>query len=453
MISCQKYLDIVPKGQVIPTTIEELFKLMRDNNKFLPSTVNGILMTDEIKLYDDEVNRIFFKPERFLNAYLWKDHLYDNPEENDEDWNRYYTQIYVCNIVLDKIDAAPGKDESLRRQTKGEALTQRAYAYLMLVNLYAKHYNAATADQEPGVPLHIKADINALLERASVKAVYKVIEDGLLEAAELLPATSTSNYYPPKAAAWGLLAKAYLYMGNWEQAKLYAGKALEQFSFLYDYNSFDYYPGMPQMMGLMNYPMRSFENKEIIFQKEYVNNSFVVAVYMTDEHRALYDDGDRRLHFNEIDEYVFGPNLHGGTLVVKDNFHREGVCTPELYLIRAEANARLKAVGLAMDDLNTLRATRFAPGKHVPYGNDMSDFEALKLVIKERRVELFQEPWRWFDVKRFNLDTRLATTLTRTLNGVTYTLKPDDHNYVLAIPKKVMGLNPNIKQSPRDKRQ
>lgn len=449
---CNDYLDITPKGKVIPTTVQDFYDLMRDNNKFVPSTINGLLMTDEIKIHDDEVSRIFFRPERMVNAYLWRDYLYDDPQENDEDWNRYYAQIYVCNSVLDKIDDAPGDDETMRRVAKGEALVNRAYAYLMLVNLYAKHYDPATASTDPGVPLHVKADINAQLGRASVQDVYRVIEEDLQLAVALLPTTSSSNYYPVQAAALGLLAKTQLYKGNWEQAGDFAGKALAQHGQLLDYNDFDFYPGMPQWLGLLNYPMRSFQNQEIIFQKEYINNSFIIAVYMTDEHRALYDEGDRRLYFTDVADSPFGPNLHGGSLLAKDNFHREGVCTPELYLIRAEALARQGRADLAVADLNVLRQKRFDTGKWVAYGNGFSADEALSLVLKERRVELFQEPWRWFDLKRLNRDPRFAKTLTRTFDGKTYTLAPGDHNYVLAIPKKVVDLNPAIVQNPRDQR-
>lgn len=449
---CNNYLDITPKGKVIPTSVQDFYDLMRDNNKFVPSTINGLLMTDEIKIYDDEVSRIFFKPERMVNAYLWRDYLYDDPAENDEDWNRYYAQIYVCNSVLDKIDDAPGDDEAKRRAAKGEALVHRAYAYLMLVNLYAKHYHPATAATDLGVPLHVRADINAQLGRASVQDVYRVIEDDLLLAVSLLPTESSTNYYPVQAAAMGLLAKAYLYQGNWEKAEDFADKALLQYSTLLNYNDFDFYPGMPQWLGLLNYPMRSFQNPEIILQKEYINNSFIIAVYMTDEHRALYDEGDRRLYFTDVADSPFGPNMHGGSLLAKDNFHREGVCTPELYLIRAEARARQGQADLAIADLNTLREKRFDTGKWIAYDDGVNADEALRLVLKERRVELFQEPWRWFDLKRLNRDPRFVKTLSRTFNGKTYTLAPDDHNYVLAIPKKVMDLNPNMVQNPRDQR-
>lgn len=149
---------------------------MADYTKFIRSTVNVFFTNDEIKLYEDEVSRIFWGPEPLVNGYRWKDFIYDNPDMNDADWNNFYAQIYISNVVLDKIEEASGTNEDLRKMTKGEALAQRAYAYFMLVNIYGKHYNSATSLTDLGVPLYLDSDINKLKGRATVEEVYNQIE-------------------------------------------------------------------------------------------------------------------------------------------------------------------------------------------------------------------------------------------------------------------------------------
>lgn len=454
LTGCNKYLDITEKGKVIPKTINDYYQLICDYNTMMMSSVNVFYVNDEIKVYKDEIGRLFFGPETFSNGYLWKDYIYANADDNDKDWNSYYVQIYLCNSVLDKIDEATGNDEVLRKTAKGEALAQRAFAYFMLVNLYAKHYNPATYAADMGVPLYLQADINAAKKRASVKEVYEQIEKDLLAAVDLVPVKSTISYHPCQAAVQGLLAKMYLYQGKFEQAKSYADRALQANSFLYDFKAWDFTPGLPKFLGLAGFPNRGMDNKEIIWDKQNgLQFVYMIGVYMSTQHKALYDNGDRRLYFTDVETGPFGNNTHGGSLFNKDRFYKSGVTTPELFLIRAESNARLSKPDLAIDDLNALRIKRFDQDKYQPYAKNKTALEALKLVLKERRLELFQDGWRWFDLKRLNLDPQFAQTVSRDWGGITYTLKPDDQNYVLAIPKKVIALNPLMVQNPRDNRQ
>ncbi len=449
--SCDDFIDITPKGKVIPTTIQHFKEMMDNPGEFSISIGNMYDFTDEIRIYDDEINRIFFRPFAVENGYLFKDSYFLNTTDDDTDWSSSYSAIYICNVVLDKIDEAEGDDEELRKIVKAEALAQRAYIYFMLVNEYANHYDPATADTDLGVPLLTKADINIEPSRATVAEVYEFVERDLLEAEEDAPTTVDFNYHPTKAGIQGVLAKMYLFMGNWEKAKEYANKALNTNSFLYDYNMFDFMPGMPKMFGLMGYPTQGYDHQEAIWFKRSNNSmAYLIATYMTDEHKALYDEGDRRLYFRQIDMFYFGPNLHGDCIYIPGNIYKSGIFTPELYLIRAEANARLNKIPAAIDDLNTLREKRFTTGTFIPYDDtDMTSLGALDLVIKERRVELFLTGQRLFDLKRLNKDPHFAKTITRVFDGVTYTIEPDDPNYVLPIPLMVTTLNPNIEQNER----
>jgi hypothetical protein len=124
-----------------------------------------------------------------------------------------------------------------------------------------------------------------------------------------------------------------------------------------------------------------------------------------------------------------------------------GLTVDEMYLNRAECKARAGDATGALSDLNTLLKKRFKNGTFVAVtANDAKS--ALVKILAERRKELLYRGLRWMDLKRLNLEPDFAKTLTRVLNGVTYTLPPNDPRYVLPIPDEEIalgGLSPNIR--------
>lgn len=76
-----------------------------------------------------------------------------------------------------------------------------------------------------------------------------------------------------------------------------------------------------------------------------------------------------------------------------------------------------------------------------------SHAEALNIILKERRKELLIRGLRWSDLKRYNRGGA-NITLTRTVNGQTYTLSPNDLRYAVAIPEDIITLT-GMPQNPR----
>lgn len=74
--------------------------------------------------------------------------------------------------------------------------------------------------------------------------------------------------------------------------------------------------------------------------------------------------------------------------------------------------------------------------------------EVLRLVLNERRKELAFRGIRWSDLRRLNKDERFAVTLSRTLNGQTYQLSPNDKRYVIPIDEQEIRLS-GIEQNER----
>jgi hypothetical protein len=68
--------------------------------------------------------------------------------------------------------------------------------------------------------------------------------------------------------------------------------------------------------------------------------------------------------------------------------------------------------------------------------------------LAERRKELIYRGIRWSDLRRLNRDSRFGIILTKTLNGVTYSLLPNDKRYVLPIDEIEIRLS-GIQQNNR----
>jgi hypothetical protein len=102
----------------------------------------------------------------------------------------------------------------LRSQLIGEAKFVRAFCYFYLVNLFGD------------VPLVTSTSytVNTGLGRTSVNEIYQQIIQDLKEAQEMLSTSypTPGKVRPNKWAATALLARAYLYMGNWADAEAQA---------------------------------------------------------------------------------------------------------------------------------------------------------------------------------------------------------------------------------------
>ena len=124
-----------------------------------------------------------------------------------------------------------------------------------------------------------------------------------------------------------------------------------------------------------------------------------------------------------------------------------GISTDEIFLIRAESFARKNLITEAMSDLNKLLITRWRSGTYVNM-SALNQADALTKILSERRKELLFRGKRWMDLRRLNMDISFAVTLTRNLNGVNFTLPPNDKKYVYPIPKNEVRLT-GLVQNPR----
>jgi len=372
-------------------------------------------------------------------AYTWAVSFVG--EQEDPDWSAFYKQIYVCNQIIDGVRDSKGGTAAQKERIRAEALVHRAYDYLMLVNSYGRHYTKATAASDPGVPVLLKPDLYAPLNRRSVQEVYDQVKADLEEAILSLPDHAILNMVPSTTAAYSILARTCLYMADYTNAAKYADSALARQSTLLDLNA---YVGNVQQLPLL------YQDPEVILAKNF--KSLSQAYALNPSLVQLFTAGDLRYAIYTADGSQFGwapfpgrgfwrPMLSGtGTLV--------GPSVPEMMLIRAECDARSGKKEEALSLLNALRVKRFTAQDYADLTAATAE-EALRLVLEERRRELMGTGLRWFDQKRLNLEPAFATTVTRTYLGKTYTLEPNSNRYVFPIATTYIQFNPEITQNPR----
>lgn len=136
-----------------------------------------------------------------------------------------YNQIKLCNDLIASIPADTEVEEL--RHSLAQARTIRAYAYLNLAPYF--QFNYATSKDQPCVPIvsDLTADI-ANNPRATVEEVYKfIMEDLNFAIGNLETYVRPSKVNVDQQVAYGLRARANLYMENWADAADDAVKAME----------------------------------------------------------------------------------------------------------------------------------------------------------------------------------------------------------------------------------
>lgn len=453
--SCGDYLDETPKGTLIPKTVNDFGMMLDDatfgSTSYLAGAENlTLMMTDDVQLTE---KRMPDYQTWAVNGYEWADYLY-GANEDDRDYNGFYKAIYLCNYIIANVGEAKEGTQFTRASVEGSARLTRAYSYLTLVNMYAKQYDAATASTDLGVAMPLEADINESLSRSTVQEVYDQIIDDITKAENLLPETQEYPWRGTKAGAAGLMARVYLYMGNYEKCLEYARKARAMVNEPADYNQYSVTYINPDY-GITGWPgfyIYDYQYPDVVYYKSIYRTPTTRCDYiLSDELAALYDDTDLRkqLFFTTCSSYGMTPGaepLHVAGYYWPQN---HGIDVGDIYIMDAEAAVRTGNTSEALECLNALGRKRHATGTYQDVTETDPD-KLLSLILDERRRELFICGTRWYDLKRLNKDPRFAKTITHKLGDETWTLTPNDPHYVLPIPLKVININSNLEQNPRE---
>ncbi|MGJ1241761.1 RagB/SusD family nutrient uptake outer membrane protein [Sphingobacterium sp. UME9] len=416
------------KEQVRPETAKD-FQAILDNTEWINGRFinTGIATSNNVYIQDKDFASV--SPlERQI--YLWSMNPWDNANGSSGEWDWMYATIEYANIVLDGIEEAKISGEEIEN-IKGQAYFYRAIALYNLASLFCKQYTELTAGNEKGLPIRLTSDVNAIAQRSSLKTTMDQIISDCKTAITKLKVQQTVITRPGQAAAYALLSKILLNNGDYAAALENAEHSLSKKSNILDFNS-----GTVSLNQTYRFPAKGVGNEEIIFFAYSGMNGIIRPTTNTrgtvdTALMKMYDDNDLRKTFFYIKSgstYKFRGNYTGNF----QNFC--GLATNEVYLIKAECQARASKTIDAMSTLNMLLKKRYKTGTFVDLTANSSD-EALSLILQERRKELpFTGNIPWEDIRRLNLDPKRQVRLTRVINGQTYTLTPNSARYALPIP-------------------
>lgn len=434
-LSCKKYLDKKPQQNLaIPSSLNELEAVLDNQSGNSSSPGDLEFVADNYYLTNTSWSNARVT-ER--DGYIWDKNA---TTTSINIWISPYQAVYNANFILDILPkiSFEESERSHYNAIKGAALFFRAFMFHQLAQLFCKPYSSS-AGTDPGIVLRLTSNINEASARSTVQQTYDQIISDLRSAIELLPETYVYATRPNKVAANGLLARVFISMRDYTNAKVYSSSCLALNNSLLDYNS-----SPTALPGILNNPEVLFISKEGyapygIFEPSNCKiDSNLYKSYAANDLRKTIFFGVNTDNTNYWKGSYF-PDYGQSDIF-------DGVATDEIYLIQAECLARSGNIDSAMYYLNTLLRKRWKTGTFTDLTASTSS-DALNQILTERRKELVFRGLRWSDLRRFNLEGA-NITLNRIINGNQYTLPPNDLRWVILIPD-VEITRSGIAQNPR----
>ena len=348
----------------------------------------------------------------FLDQYDYTDRT-PSQEFNEYIWDYYYNLVNNANRIIANIDDIKASDEEYN-YVKGQALAIRAFAYFNLVRLYQHPYpNNAN---EPGVPLYTEPTTEGN-PRASVEEVYTAIEDDLGNAIDLLnpencltrSEAGRNKSHINQAVAQGIMARVKLTKEEWSDAADYADKAVQDYELYqpseYTAAGFNSVDGKEWMWGMQingehqttyasffSHMDATFTTYASLGLQKLITESLYNQIPDDDVRKDLWLESQQSPNlpqYNQMKFLSYAPSEFLGDYL----FMRAS----EMYLIQAEALANAGNDTEAQNKLETLISNR-QPG----YTTSATGQDLLEEIYLQRRIELWGEGFRLYDLKRRN---------------------------------------------------
>jgi len=401
-----------------------IYASMRDTGML---TGNSISITTKMGAYTDELNFYGITSNTTLNFYN-NTLLPTNPQVNTW-WKSAYYQIYAANSVIQGVTDSKSLTIADKNQFTAEALFIRSLLHFYLMNLYGD------------IPYVTGTDYiyNSKIGRTDEITLSAKIKEDLVKSYSLISEEylSSERTRPNKAAVMALLARVYLYTGNWPEASNSASYIINKdqiYKWETDLNKiflkgstttiWQYKPALEGQNSAEGGAMILLTGppSDVALNPNFVNN---------------FQPGDQRR------QKWIGSVSKGSSTWYYANKYKTKIRTAssveysiqfrlaEQYLIRAEARAHQGDLIGAKEDLNKIRQNAGLLNTKA-----LSQKEIIDAILEERKFELFTESGhRFFDLKRTgDLDLRLT--------GIKTGWNSTDS--LIPIPESELNLNPKL---------
>lgn len=442
---CDDYIDVMPKGMRIPTTLADYQALLRNeySANYLPSLQDQYLLNDRFVGANDCRNVDDLRTAH----YMWKENRSrtDLNASTEGVFDNGYGIIGVANTIIEEVPGATEATEAEKAEVMSYAYAIRAFTLFYIVNYYADAYTPETAASTPGIPLIYSGALDSPYHQGTVGEVYSQILSDFNKAIELgIPETSMTAVHPNRASVEAGLARVYLSMRQYDDALTHADAALQRNGELFDWLSFynDYKERIedPENYTAITSPMSHTCVENLWFCSGNGNPNYPTTdMNISPERAARFEEGDMKFLVRWKEYQSSTDTYYRGILSGYYNF--AGIATPEVYLIKAECQARkgtASDIANALATLDKVRQSRIHPDFYQP-SSASTTAEAIELIRRTKDNEMMNTMIPFIDMKRYNAEGTYARTLSKTFDGQTYTLSPDSHLYTMVFPANAIN--------------
>ncbi len=406
-------------------------------------------------------------------------------------WSQAYKAASAANRIIEVIDDNATAD---LKQLKGENLFIRAMMHFNLVRIFGRPYPQGDGNN-PGVPIlkdGLTEDQKLSLERNSVKEVYDFVIADLEKAAELMT-MQKSNAFASKEVAYALLSRVYLYKEDNAKAIQYANLVIGnetpgqpangRYSLISGSAYQNYFRGVPEGNTETIFNIRHMKTEDrdfsaigsMYFSGDASGNPQNQAysgwgeIYASKKYVDFLEEHPQDLRKSFISSYKVNGALQFNTKLTPNTpMHyinkynlQEGIVNlsspvylrlAEMYLNRAEANAKLGNDQAALDDVNIIRQRAGLSGGdlHTIANVAAAGKTVLDVVLEERWLELAFEGHRVYDLFRNNRPMVRNYPGSHVVNGnVNQTVQPTENKIIFFIPQSEIDKNPKLTQNPQ----
>ncbi|WP_026946731.1 RagB/SusD family nutrient uptake outer membrane protein [Algoriphagus marincola] len=405
----------------------------------------------------------------FISMSRWLNHINENSGDVRFVWRFYYKIIGNANMIIANIDDAEGP-QAEKDEIKGQALAYRAWAHFNLVQLFAERYQAGGGNSQLGVPIVLEP-ITEGGARNTVEEVYTQINADIDAAIALLDEGRNAKSHININVARGIKARIALTQGNYAIAAQLASQAREGYDLMSEtqlYEGFNNVDNPEWIWGSRQiddqqtffasyfaYVSLNFSSTNIRGNPKAINSKLYAEISDTDYRKGLWDPNasDPALRDPFIDEVTLSSfakrDYMNRKFIAQANASSVGdvpyMRASEMFLIEAEALAR------AGNDSQAAQVLfNFASQRDPEYTLTTNTGAALiEEIMIQRRIELWGEGFRFYDLKRLNLPLdRTGANHVETVINSKFEEPAGTSNWQFKIPISELNANENMVQNP-----
>ncbi|THU40200.1 RagB/SusD family nutrient uptake outer membrane protein [Niastella caeni] len=396
-------------------------------------------------------------------------------------WYYYYKIIGNANAIILHVDKATGA-AAQKDFVKAQALTYRAYCFLMLSQLYGNRWDDSQSGSTPGVVLRIDESAGDQ-PRATLADTYKQIYADLDQAIALYKSSGlkrTKNSEVDINVAYAIYARAALTRQDYAIAEDYAVKARDGYPLMTnaEYNAgfstpnrewiWSSYGALDETLHFYSYFAYIAYNSSasaVRTTPKMISRELYNKIPATDIRRSLFLDptgftyttstgnaGSSTLLYKHA--FTTRPALNSAASVYAymqfkiaandqpgvGNLNH--IRSAEMYLIEAEAKYRQNKPVAEVQNL--LVALNNTSGRNTSYTCTLTGTALLDEIKLYRGIELWGEGFDWFDMKRWNdpINRKVYANGGNFITSLAVTITPDANNkWTWKLPLKETDFN------------